>query len=132
MKPKLLLLLLLFSARVLGQTYPITGIKITLPLNPDAATVNWGTGSSILTITATCKLTNGRVEPRLESSKILVVIKKAGGKSCGSNTASSAPSANFNSGTKVWSGNNAVSLLGQDCIFPPGDYEFCVQFFGQG
>jgi hypothetical protein len=86
----------------------------------------------MLTITASAKPLNGRIDPRLESGKILVSIKKGGAKICGSYTSSSAPSANFTSATKVWSGNNAVSLLGQDCTLPPGEYEFCVQFFGQG
>ena len=115
-----------------AQTYPITGITISLPPNPDASFTKMGTGTLMLSITASAKQVNGRIDPRLESSNILVTIKKGGAKICGLYTSSSAPSANFNSPIKVWSGNNAVSLLGQDCTLAPGDYEFCVQFFGQG
>ncbi|HEV8081143.1 MAG TPA: hypothetical protein VGP43_10540 [Chitinophagaceae bacterium] len=132
MRKLLSLLLLAVSVQVFSQSYPITAITISLPANPDASTIKWATGPSMLTITASAKPVNGRTDPRLESGKILVSIKKGGTKICGSYTPASAPSANFNAATKVWTGNNAVSLLGQECILPAGDYEFCVQFFGQG
>ena len=128
----LVFLILLFSVQLSAQTYPVTGITISLPPNPDASFTKMGNGTLMLSITASAKQVNGRIDPRLESSNILVTIKKGGAKICGSYTSSSAPSANFNSPTKVWSGNNAVSLLGQDCTLPPGDYEFCVQFFAAG
>ncbi|MGZ3755512.1 MAG: hypothetical protein ACXVAY_16995, partial [Mucilaginibacter sp.] len=100
------------------------------PANPDANTANWGTGVSLLTITASAKSVGGRIDPSVEESRILVIIKKGGSKICGIYTSSNAPAANFNSMTKVWSGSNATALLGQDCTLPPGDYELSVQFFG--
>ncbi|MEJ7693430.1 SdrD B-like domain-containing protein [Daejeonella sp.] len=129
MKINFSILLLALSLQVFGQSYPIT-TTITIPPNPDASLTKMGAGTLILTGTA--KMVNSRIDPRVESSKILVTIKKGGSKICGSYTSSSAPSANFTSPTKVWSGNNAASLLGQECTLSPGDYELCVQFFGQG
>jgi hypothetical protein len=126
-------LLLIITAQVCAQNYPVTGIIISLPPNPDANTANWKGGTSFLTISATAKAgTGGRIDPALESARILVIIKKSGGKACGSYTSQTAPSAGFNSLSKVWSGTNAIGLLGQDCTLPPGDYELCVQFFGNG
>ena len=130
MKKNLTLLFLVFSAKLFAQTYPITSITISLPANPDAVIASWGTGPSLLTIVATAKLENGRIDGRVQESKLLITIKKGGSKICGAYTSNSAPVSNFNTVTKVWSGNNAVSLLGQDCTLPPGDYELCAQFFG--
>ena len=132
MKNYITLLLLVITFQVVAQTYPITGINISLPANPDANTANWGTGTSMFTITSTSKAENGRVAPHVTESKILVTIKKGGTKVCGNNTMNTAPEANFNTLTKVWSGINAIALLGQDCVLTPGDYELCVQFFGYG
>ena len=132
MKKILTLLLMVIALQVLGQTYPITGITISLPANPDANTANWGSGTSLFIITANSKALNGRVDGQVMESKILVTIKKGGAKVCGSFTANSAPGSNFNTLTKVWSGNNSVSLLGQSCVLPAGEYELTVQFFGAG
>ena len=132
MKKILTLLFLVIAVQVLGQTYPITSITISLPANPDANMANWGSGTSLFTITVNAKAANGRVDGRIQESKILVIIKKGGAKICGSYTGNTAPGSNFNTLTKVWSGSNAVSLLGQNCTLPPGDYELCVQFFGTG
>ena len=132
MRKILTFLFLVISVQVFGQTYPITGITISLPANPDANTANWGSGISLFTITANSKAANGRVDGHVTESKILVTIKKGGAKVCGSFTANSAPASNFNTLTKVWSGSNAVSLLGQGCVLPSGEYEICVQFFGYG
>jgi hypothetical protein len=129
MKQALSLLLMLLCLWADAQNYPVTGITISLPANPDASIVNWKTGASMLTITASAKMFNGRVDESAETSKILVVIKKGGSKVCGTYTASSAPTANFTTASKIWTGNNAVSLLGQECTLTPGDYELCVQFF---
>ncbi len=132
MKKILTLLLMVIAVQVLGQTYPITSITISLPANPDANTANWGSGTSLFTITANSKAVNGKVDGYVTESKVLVTIKKGGAKVCGSFTANTAPASNFNTLTKVWSGSNAVSLLGQGCVLPAGDYELTVQFFGAG
>ena len=132
MKKILIFFSLLVSVHVTAQTYPITSITISLPTNPDANTANWGSGTSLFTITANAKAVNGRVDGHVSESKILVTIKKGGAKVCGSFTANTAPASNFNTLTKVWSGSNAVSLLGQGCLLPSGEYELTVQFFGLG
>lgn len=129
MKKACSLLLIIICVCAKAQNYPVTGITISLPSNPDPKTLNWKSGTSMLTITANAKMVNGRVLETAETSKILVTIKKAGSKVCGIYTASTAPGASFTTATKVWSGNNAVSLLGEDCTLIPGDYELCVQFF---
>jgi hypothetical protein len=129
MKPLLIFLLSIVTVHVSAQNYPITGITISLPANPDANIANWKTGTSMLTITAMAK---GRIDPSLESSRILVTVKKGGSKACGAYTGQTTVSAGFSSLNKVWSGSNAVSLIGQECILPPGEYELCVQFFGNG
>ena len=130
MKKFLSILLLAFALQANAQTNPITAINISLPANPDANVANWGTGTSLLTITASSQPVNGKVNGLVVESKILVIIKKNGAKICGSYTSSSAPVAGFNTATKVWSGGNAASLIGQDCVLKPGDYELSVQFFG--
>ena len=132
MKLHLSLFMLLITFQVVAQNYPITGINISLPANPDANTANWGSGTSQFAITSTTKAENGRVAPHVMESKILVTIKKGGTKVCGSYTINTAPESNSNTHTKVWSGINAVALLGKDCVLAPGDYELCVQFFGNG
>ncbi|HEY5325958.1 MAG TPA: hypothetical protein VIJ27_03075, partial [Mucilaginibacter sp.] len=132
MKKFLAILLAMVSMQVFAQTNLITAINITLPANPDAITANWGTGKSLFVISATAQMTNGRINPDVEESKILVIIKQGGNKVCGAYTSNSAPAADFNTITKVWSGSNAVSFLGKDCTLPPGDYEISVQFFGDG
>jgi hypothetical protein len=132
MKKILIFFSLLVSVHVTAQTYPITSITISLPANPDANTANWGSATSLFTITANSKAVNGRVDGHVSESKILVTIKKGGAKVCGSFTANTAPASNFNTLTKVWSGSNAVSLLGLGCLLPAGEYELTVQFFGAG
>lgn len=114
---------------VFAQTYPITSINISLPANPDANTANWGTGTSMLIITAT-RPANSRVDAAVEGSRILVIIKQNGAKICGAYTSSTAPVSDFTGLTKVWSGSNAAGLTGQNCTLKPGDYELSVQFFG--
>jgi hypothetical protein len=122
-------LLLLITIQVCAQNYPVTGITITLPANPDAKTLNWKSGVSMLSISANAKIIDGKVDPRVQESKMLVTINKGSTKICGIYTSSSAPASNFTAATKIWNGNNATSYLGQDCILPPGEYQLCVQFF---
>lgn len=121
---------MVFCIQASAQSYPITAINISLPSNPDANIANWGNGVSQLSISANARAINGRVDGFVQESKILVIIKKGGGKACGNYTSTSAPPSNFNSPVKVWSGNNASALLGQNCTLLPGDYELSVQFFG--
>lgn len=131
MKKILTFLLMAITVQLSAQNYLITGIIINLPANPDANIANWGSGTAILTINASTKQdAKGSISEMVKASKILVTIKKSGAKICGSFSNSTAPASNFTTATKVWSGRNAVSLLGQDCILKPGEYELCVQFFG--
>ncbi|HWB26710.1 MAG TPA: hypothetical protein VG738_14595 [Chitinophagaceae bacterium] len=129
MKNIFLILLAFSTIQIVAQTNPITSINISLPASPDANTANWGTGTSLITISAVSRSAGGRVDPSVEESKILVVIKKDGAKVCGAYTSYTAPAANFGTPSKVWSGVNAAALLGKDCTLPPGDYELSVQFF---
>ncbi|HWB24886.1 MAG TPA: hypothetical protein VG738_05370 [Chitinophagaceae bacterium] len=132
MKLVIVLFLLLDAGQLLAQTNAVTAINISLPANPDADVANWGTGTSVLVITASASQANERISSSVEDSRILITIKKDGVKVCGDYTAITAPAADFNSVTKLWSGTNAVSLLGKGCILQPGDYELSVQFFGSG
>jgi len=83
MKKIVVFLLMLITVKSIAQTYPITGINISLPSSPDANTANWGSGASLLTVTANSKALNGRLDGSVEESKLLVTIKKEGGKVCG-------------------------------------------------
>lgn len=130
MKKILTFLLMVVSAQMFAQNYPVTSINITLPANPDPNTANWGNGASVFIVNASAKNGSGGIDKLLIESKILVTIKKGGDKVCGSYTSSNAPASNFNTVTKVWSGQNAVSLLGKECILKPGEYTICIQFFG--
>ncbi len=132
MKKIITLLLLAITLQAFAQSYPIDHINISLPINPNVSMANWGSGATMLTISATTRLVNGKVEGRVEESKILVTIKKGGSKICGAYANNTAPATNFTTVTKVWNGSNAVSLLGQDCTLQQGEYELCVQFFGNG
>ncbi len=125
----LTIILSVLSIQAFAQIHPVTAISISLPASPNSNTANWGGGTSLLTITATAKMENGRVVSAAEDSKLLLIIKKAGVKVCGSYTSATATAANFNTITKVWSGNQAVSFLGQSCTLLPGNYELSVQFF---
>ena len=125
MKKIFSLLITLCSLAAFGQ-YPVSNISITLPPNPAANTGDW---AMPFVITAQARLLQGQVPGKVMESRILVHIKKNGGKSCGSFTQQTAPLSNFNSATKSWSGAAAVGLLGNACVLPPGEYQLCVQFF---
>lgn len=130
MKKILIFLFMVVALQIFGQTYPISGISVTLPANPDPNTSKWGSGTVPFLISATARQGTDGVNKLVIESKILVTIKKSGAVACGSYNSTSAPPSNFNAVTKVWSGTNAVSLLGKECTLAPGDYELCVQFFG--
>jgi len=129
MKKILTFLLMAISAQLFAQNYPITSINITLPVNPDANTANWGSGTSVFIISATTRAKEGHIDNLVIESKILVTIKNGGSKICGSYTSATAPASDFNTITKVWGGSTAVSLLGKECRLKPGDYTLLVQFF---
>jgi len=133
MKKILAILLMAIAVQMFAQDEQIisiiSNIKITLPSSPDPNTANWGSGTSPFMIQATGKSFNGKLDGSVLESKILVTIKKSGTKVCGSYTSYTAPASKFSSITTTWSGQSAVSLLGQDCILKPGEYELCVQFF---
>jgi hypothetical protein len=137
MKTILSILILFISVNIFAQNFTVTNgsipnVSISLSQNPNPNTANWGNGSSMLMINASCKSDGVRIDPLVVESRILVYIKSKGKRVCGTYTSSSAPAAHFNSASKVWSGSNAVALIGQDCTLTPGDYEICVQFFGNG
>ncbi len=123
------LLVSILSVNVQAQNL-ITPITISLPTNPPANTVEWATTMPPVMVTAQTKMQNGQINSAVIESRILVTIKSAGGKVCGTYTAQNAPMSGFNSATKSWSGANVLSLLGQDCILKAGSYELCVQFYG--
>ena len=125
MKRILTLLMVFCSLAAMGQ-YPVSSISITMPPNPAANTGDW---AMPFVITAQAKLVQGQVPGNLMESRILVTVKEAMLKKCGSYTQQTAPMSNFNTATKSWSGAAAVGLLGNGCTLKPGTYELCVQFF---
>lgn len=124
------LLLWILAFHAIAQNNAITSITISLPNNPNANTANWTTGTSLLTISANAKMDNGRVATDAEGAKILVFVRKNGVRICGTFNTGTAPTAGFATATKVWSGTQAISLIGQTCTLLPGNYELVVQFFG--
>lgn len=129
MKRIFTLLLVLASLGTLAQQYPVSSISITLPPQPRPNTGDW---PMPFVISAQARLVNGQVAGNLIESRILVTIKKDGVKFCSGFTPQNAPLSAFNAPVKTWSGGTAFALLGNNCFMPPGNYELCVQFFGQG
>lgn len=123
-------LLILTAPLLQAQQYPVTSITISLPQNPNSNINNWGTGSSFFSINVATKPLSGALNPILEYSRILVVIKKSGNVVCGNYTPATAPSPNFTTPNKTWNGTAAIALLGQSCNLTPGNYEVCVRFYG--
>ena len=118
---------MVISLHLFAQDNLVTGITINLPTSPDSNTANWGIGTSVFTVTAN---STPELIRRLKECRILVTIKKGDSKVCGSYTSTTAPVFYFgNTPVKVWSGNNAIALLGQDCVLSPGEYEICAQVF---
>jgi hypothetical protein len=127
-KQMLMVVAMLISFWASGQNL-ISPITINIPANPPANMAEWATAVPPVMILAQTKLVNGQINGMVQESRILVTIKSAGNKVCGTYTAQTAPMSNFNSATKNWTGANVLSLLGQECILKPGSYELCVQFY---
>ena len=123
-----ILLISLCTLTAMAQ-YPVSSISISVSNNPPANTTDWATAMPPLMVTAQAKLVQGKMDPRVQESRILVTIKNGSNKICGSFTQQTAPLANFNSATKNWSGAVAIGLLGNSCVLQPGTYQLCVQFF---
>lgn len=123
MKNIILLFISFYCLAIYSQGPAIT---INLSSNPSSDTSQWGTGSNIFNI-----FVAGANMDMLIESNILVTIKSNGTVKCGSYTPETAQPSNINNATpKSWIGSSATALLGQDCILPPGNYEVCVQFYG--
>lgn len=111
---------------------PVSSISITLPARPGTSTADWTAGGMPLMIRAQATLENGKVPGLVQESRILVTIKSSGSKVCGSYSPQTAPSSQFSTASKTWSGQDVLDLLGTPCTLKPGAYEFCVQFFSEG
>ena len=125
MRKNLALLLLVVSVQLFAQEYPVTGISINLPPSPDANTAAWASSAPVLSVTVN---STPDFIKRLKECRIVLTIKQGDMNVCGSKEGSvfsfgSAP-------VKVWTGSNAVALLGQDCTLKPGEYQLCAQVFG--
>ncbi len=126
---KIMLLLGCLISFCAGAQNLVSPITINLPANPPANTADWATAVPPVMILAQTKLVNGQVNGLVQESRILVTIKSAGNKVCGTYTPQNAPMSSFSSASKNWSGANVLSLLGQECTLKPGSYELCVQFY---
>jgi hypothetical protein len=127
-KQMLMVVAMLISFWASGQNL-ISPITINIPANPPANMAEWATAVPPVMILAQTKLVNGQINGMVQESRILVTIKSAGNKVCGTYTAQTAPMSNFNSANKNWKGAELLSLLGQECTLKPGSYELCVQFY---
>jgi hypothetical protein len=127
-KQTLLVVSCFFSFCATAQNL-ISPITINLPANPPANTAEWAATLPPVMILAQTKMVNGQVNGIVQESRILVTIKSGGSKVCGTYTPQNAPMSNFNSANKNWIGANILTLLGQECILKPGNYELCVQFY---
>jgi hypothetical protein len=108
----------------------ISPITINLPANPPANTADWATMVPPVMILAQTKLVNGQINGLVQESKIMVAIMDGNNKVCGTVTQQNAPSSNFSSVSKNWTGAAVLSLIGQDCVLKPGSYQLCVRFTG--
>lgn len=112
-------LLIMSSIMLHGQS-----ITINLPANPSPDVSSWARGSSpfIINISGTAEL---------GESRMLVFIKTSSGEIvCGNSQPSMAIPTNIKPGApRVWTGQSAIALLGDECTLPNGSYELCVQLF---
>ena len=113
-------LLIMSSIMLHGQS-----IMINLPTNPPPNISDWATGASPFTI-------NISGTAALGESRMLVFIRSSSGQVvCGTNQPSMAQPTDIKAGApRVWAGQSAIALLGDDCMLPVGSYEICVQIFG--
>lgn len=125
MRKKLALLLLVISVHLFAQEYPVTGISINLPPSPDANTATWTNSVPILSVSVN---STPDFIKRLKECRIVLTIKQGDVSVCGSKEGTYFSFGN--APVKVWVGSNAVSLLGQDCVLKPGEYQLCAQVFG--
>lgn len=113
------LFLIMLSIMLQGQS-----IIINLPASPSPNVSDWATSSSpfLINITGTTGL---------GESRMLVFIKTSSGQIvCGTNQPSMAiPTDIKPEAPRVWAGQSAVALLGDDCTLSSGSYELCVQLF---
>ena len=107
MRKNLALLLLVVSVHIFAQEYPVTGISINLPTSPDANTAAWASSAPVLSVTVS---STPDFIKRLKECRLVLTIKQGDMNVCGAKEGSvfsfgSAP-------VKVWTGSNAVALLG--------------------
>ena len=118
-KPFMTFLLIMSSIMLHGQN-----IIINLPASPSPDVSSWARSSSpfIINITGTGEF---------GESRMLVFIKTSSGQIvCGTNQPSMAQPTNIKAGSpRVWAGQSATVLLGDDCTLSSGSYELCVQLF---
>jgi hypothetical protein len=127
MKKLLFILFQLYVMIGFGQSTEVS-INISLPTKPSANINEWAKSTPPLIIVLQNKNTPNQ-EKGSKEYKTLVTINSNGSKVCGKYTSKSAPSFDFNTQVKTWSGDAALGLLGSDCILKPGQYEFCVQIY---
>lgn len=99
-------------------------IIINLPTSPPSDISAWAKSTSpfIINISGTTDF---------GESRMLVFIKSSSGEIvCGTNQYSMAQSTDIKAGApRVWAGQSAIALLGDECSLPNGSYELCVQLF---
>lgn len=113
-------LLIMSSIMLQGQS-----IMINLPTNPSPNISDWAKGTSPFTINISGTATLGE-------SRMLVFIRSVSGQIvCGTNQSTLAQPTDIKAGApRLWVGQTATALLGDDCLLPVGSYEICVQIFG--
>ena len=128
---KFLLLIFCLVSTVVKAQNTISPINITMPNYLPNNIADWDNITPPIIIVAQAKLENEKIPAIVNECKMLVTIKSGGSIICGKNTPQTASMAGFNATTKTWAGATITNLLGQNCILKAGNYELCVQFYGQ-